>query len=128
MDHAPGLPRPTRRQFVQGSLAVAGCGLLSGCGRLAPPAGPSKMARVGILRPVSATNPYTDSIRHGLRELGYVEGGNLTVETRFADGDYERLPALAAELLGLGVDVLVTDGPANEAARRVTATTSIVMA
>ena len=119
---------PSRRRFVRAGLALAGLGLLSGCGVLPPSSGAPRMRRIGILRPVSADSPYTESIRQGLREQGYVEGQNLHVEYRFADGQYERLPDLAAELVGLGADVLVTDGPANHAARRVTDTIPIVFA
>jgi len=54
----------------------------------------------------------------GLRDLGYVEGKNFVIEWRFADGNYQRLPALAGELVGLNVDVLVTGGTAANSARR----------
>lgn len=65
--------------------------------------------------------------RTGLRELGYVEGKNVTVEPRWADGDYQRLPALVKELLALKVDVLVTAAtPPSRAAMAATKTTPIV--
>ena len=65
----------------------------------------------------------------GMRELGYVEGENLVIERRYAAGNYERLPGLAAELLQLKVDVIVTGGiQASSAAQKATATTPIVMA
>lgn len=66
--------------------------------------------------------------RAGLRGLGYVEGRNLQIGSRFADADNERLPALAAELVGLNVDVIVTWATGVVAARRATATIPIVMA
>jgi ABC-type uncharacterized transport system substrate-binding protein len=69
------------------------------------------------------------ALREGLRELGYVEGRNVLYETRFAEGHTERLPALAAELVGLKVDVIVAQGgPAGRAARQATASVPIVIA
>ena len=62
-----------------------------------------------------------EAFRHGLRELGYVEGKNIVVEWRSADGKPDRLPALAAELVRLKVDVIVTAGPpATRAAKEAT--------
>ena len=64
----------------------------------------------------------------GLRELGYVEGKNITIEYRDADGKYERLPSLAAELVQMQADVIVAGGsPAVKAARQTTASIPIVM-
>src|SRR3989442_10038964 len=71
---------------------------------------PGAIPRIGVLRPLSATDPLTEAFRHGLRDLGYVEGQNIRIEQRFAEGQYERLPALAADLVRLPVDVLVTGG------------------
>ena len=66
--------------------------------------------------------------RQGMRELGYVEGKNLVIEWRSAEGKYERLPGLATELVNLKVDVIVTAGtPATSAAQKATTTISIVM-
>jgi ABC-type uncharacterized transport system substrate-binding protein len=63
-----------------------------------------------------------------LRELGYLDGGNLILERRFADGKLERLPGLARELVQLHADVIVTaGGDATQAARDATATSPIVM-
>ena len=68
-------------------------------------------------------------LREGLRGLGYVEGKNIVYEARFADGAVDRLPGLAAELVRLKVDVIVTaGGPATRAAKQATSTISIVMA
>jgi putative tryptophan/tyrosine transport system substrate-binding protein len=64
----------------------------------------------------------------GLRNLGYVEGRNLQIEFRFAEGDNDRLPGLATELIGLNVDVILTYATGVQAARRATATIPIVMA
>src|SRR5262245_6618574 len=88
-----------------------------------------KVARIGILTPASeASTPVFDAFRQGLRELGYVEGKNITLEFRFAAGRAERLPALAAELVQLPVDVILTDtGAAAQAAKNATTTIPIVM-
>jgi len=69
-----------------------------------------------------------ESLRAGLRELGYVEGKNLVIESRWADGNYDRLPKLASELVGLKVDLILTSGtPGTRAARSATATIPIIM-
>jgi putative ABC transport system substrate-binding protein len=89
----------------------------------------AKMPRIGIL--VLGTPPHqgVDALRHGLRELGYVEGQTIAFESRWAEFKFERLPALAAELVRLPVDVLVTHGPQGvRAAKDATSTIPIVMA
>ena len=90
----------------------------------------SKVYRVGFLsvRPVSAYQPQLNAFRQKLRDLGYVEGGNLVIEERSAEGKYERLPALARELVRLKVDVIVSlDGvPPSLAAKAATKTIPIV--
>ena len=71
---------------------------------------------------------YYGPFRQGMRELGYVEGKNLVIEWRSAEGNNERLPGLAAELVNLKVDVIVTAGtPATSAAQKATTTIPIVM-
>ena len=66
--------------------------------------------------------------REGLRELGYVEGQNLVIEYRWAEGQYERFPALIAELLALKVDVIVTAGtPATQAVKKATTAVPLIM-
>ncbi len=90
-----------------------------------------KVWRVGILSPTSASlsSPNTGAFLKGMRELGYVEGKNLVIEWRFADGKLERLPDLAAELVQLKVDIIVTAGAtAISAAQKATTTIPIVMA
>ena len=87
--------------------------------------------RLGLLIPssFSAVASRIEAFRHGLRDLGYVEGRNITLEYRFADGQADRLPALVAELVQLPVDVLVVDGTtAIRHAQHATTTIPIVMA
>ena len=68
----------------------------------------AKVARIGYLAASLAANPHLhEAFRQGLRDLGYVEGRNLVIEYRDAEGKLERLPALAAELVALKVDVIV---------------------
>jgi putative ABC transport system substrate-binding protein len=85
---------------------------------------PMRVPRIGLLD----YTPSWEPLRQGLRDLGYVEGQNLILEYRSTDGRAERLPALAAELVQLPVDVIVTQGtPATLAARDATTTIPIVM-
>jgi hypothetical protein len=72
--------------------------------------------------------PRLGAFRAGLRELGYVEGQNFAIKSRWADGNYERLPELATELVRLKVDIIVTYGPtATRAAKEATGTIPIVI-
>ena len=68
-----------------------------------------------------------ESFRQGLRELGYLEGRNISFESRVAEGRAERLPGLAAELVRLKVDVIVASSQAAVAAKQATTTIPIVM-
>ncbi len=89
-----------------------------------------KVARIGVLRSGSPSSIASteDAFRQGLRELGYVEGQNIVMEYRFAEGKRDRLPGLAAELVRLNVDILVVAGvSATEAARQATTTIPIVV-
>ena len=91
----------------------------------------AKVPRLGLLIPgsSSAFAPRIEAFRHGLRDLGYVEGRNITIEYRFAEGQDDRLPALVAELIRLQVDIMVTDGEAAIlVAQHATTTIPIVMA
>jgi putative tryptophan/tyrosine transport system substrate-binding protein len=93
---------------------------------------PEKVPRVGYISPGSSSDPMRlrrfEAFRQGLRELGYVEGRNIALEPRWAEGKYERYPALAADLVRLKADVIVTvGGAATKAARQSTKTTPIVM-
>jgi len=90
-----------------------------------------RVPRIGILVGGSASSDSAriESLRRGLRELGYIEGKNIAIEYRYADGKPDRLSALAAELVALKVDLIVTAGPAaTRAAKEATKTTPIVMA
>src|SRR6201988_473797 len=89
----------------------------------------AKVPRVGWLSPGSATSDenFLASFRDGLRELGWVAGQNIAIESRWADGRFERLPDLAAELVQLKVDVIVANvTQASLAAKRATGTIPIV--
>jgi len=89
-----------------------------------------KMPRIGFLFYGSpGSSPEVDAFRQGLRELGYIEGQNIAVEYRFASGRVSQLPELAAELVRLNPDVIVTPGtPASVAAKQATSTIPIVFA
>ena len=92
---------------------------------------PAKVARIGFLAPTSASsNPErVEALWAGLRDLGYVEGKNIVIEFRWAEGKFDRLPDLAAELVRLKVDVIVTaTTPGIRAAKNATTTIPIVMA
>ena len=93
---------------------------------------PEKVPRVGYLSPGSPSEPFRqrrfEAFRQGLRELGYVEGQNIAIESRWAEGKYDRYPALAADLVRLKVDVIVAvGGRASEVAKHATRTIPIVM-
>ena len=91
---------------------------------------PTKVTPIGYLTAasLSANAARHEAFRQGLRELGYVEGKNIVIELRYADGNLDRLPALAAELVRLKVDVIVTGGgPTTRAAKEATSTIPIVM-
>ena len=92
---------------------------------------PKQIPRIGILTgaSVSAT-PLFEAFRRGLKDLGYEEGRNIALDFRFAKGQFDRFPALAAELVQLNVDVIITDGgnTAPSAARNATRIIPIVMA
>jgi putative ABC transport system substrate-binding protein len=90
---------------------------------------PAKITRIGYLDAVSlSVNAARVEFRQSLRKLGYVEGKNIFIEWRSADGKLDRLPALAAELVHLKVDIIVTGGrSATRAAKEATSTIPIVM-
>jgi putative tryptophan/tyrosine transport system substrate-binding protein len=117
----------TRRRF----LITLGAGVLAvPRGAVAQP--PSKAARIGYLyfgsRQSSLDTGRYDAFVQAMRELGYVEGTHFMIEARFADGNSERLPALAAELVRLKVDVIVATGtPAYRALHHATTTIPVVL-
>ena len=116
-----------RREF----LIALGAGVLAvPRGSLAQPQ--SKGARIGFLyygsRQSGLDTGRYNAFVQGMRELGYVEGTNFVIEARFADGKHERLPALAAELVRLKVDVIVATGtPAYRALQHATTTIPVVI-
>ena len=90
---------------------------------------PARIPRIGILSPSSASNSAgAEAFRQRLRELGFVEGKNITIDYRYAEGKLERLPDLAAELVRLKVDVIVTAASGILAAKKASATMPIVFA
>ena len=115
-----------RRAFIVGGVAVLAAPLTAG----AQQAG--KVARIGMLSQGRRPTSYSailDAFHRQLRELGYIQGQNIVIEYRWAEGRAERLPDLAVELVGLKVDVIVAGGtPAPLAAKHATTTIPIVMA
>ena len=114
-----------RRRFLLTSLAGALATPLTARAQQA-----MKVAQIGYLSgpPLSANAARIEAFRQGLRELNYVEGKNIIIEWRSTDGKLDRLPALAAELVGLKVAVIVTSGGApTRRAKEATSTIPIVM-
>ncbi len=102
------------------------------CGVVVEAQQPGKLRLVGFLAgaPLSTIQPRTEAFRQGLRDLGYVEGQNIAIEWRSADGKPDRLPSLAAELARLKVEIIVVAGgdQVARAAKQTTQTIPIVMA
>ncbi|MBI3373142.1 MAG: ABC transporter substrate-binding protein [Betaproteobacteria bacterium] len=128
------MPLPIHRPIARRRLLIA-----LAAGALAVPfvslaQQQGKIRRIGFLAVRSRStpsnrDPYYDAFAQAIRELGYVEGKNLVIEWRFADGKYERLPALAVELVQLNVEVIVSHSDtAVEALQRATSTIPIVTA
>jgi putative ABC transport system substrate-binding protein len=89
---------------------------------------PTKIPRLGYLIGAAFIPVRSEAVRQGLRQLGYVEGKNIFIEWRSAEGKLDRLPALAAELVRLNADVIVTAGPvATRPAKEATSTIPIIM-
>jgi ABC-type uncharacterized transport system substrate-binding protein len=91
---------------------------------------PVKVRRIGFLASASPSviSDRIEAFQQGLRELGYVEGKNIVIESRYAEGKLDRVPALVAELVALKVEILVSGGPIpTRAAKEATVTIPIVM-
>src|SRR5687767_11337320 len=90
---------------------------------------PAKVPRIGFLRGTDYPSAYTEAFRHGLRELGYVEGQNITVEYREGQSNVERYFELATELVRLKVDLIVVGGGTQpvQTVKKATSTIPIVM-
>ncbi len=121
-------PEMPRRAFM---AVIAGGLLAAPLAAEGQPAG--KLYRIGFLGVASPSDPrvqrFFEAFRNGLAELGYVEGRNIAIESRWAAGKYELLPSLAADLVRLKMDVIVTAAvPAIQAAKEATSTIPIVMA
>src|SRR4051812_6806846 len=113
--------RLARRGFLQGGTALVGLGLLAGCQAPRLPWQTAKLPRIGWLGN-AARGEELNAFRHGLGELGYVEGQTIVIEERYSDARMEMLPGLAAELVQLEVDVIVVaaGNPGVRAARDAT--------
>jgi len=113
------------------AISFALCAMLLVLGFPADAQQPAKVPRIGYLvgASLSTNAARIEAFRHGLRELSYVEGKNIIIDWRSAEGKFDRLPALAAELVSLKVDVIVTAGPTpTRAAKEATNKIAIVMA
>lgn len=121
-----------RRRLLRGGLALAGVGMLVGCGVGAPWVQPAaRVPRVGFLGAgsPSANQARVEAFRLGLRDLGYVEGSDVIFEYRYAEGKLDRVSELADELVRLNVEVILSAAPTpTRAAKGATATIPIVMA
>jgi putative ABC transport system substrate-binding protein len=114
-----------RRSLLLASLGVVATARVANAQRT------EKVYRIGFLGIANASSwaSQIGALQQGLRELGYEEGRNIVIEFRWAEADLSRLPKLAAELVGLKVDVIVTHGtPGSRAAKEATTTIPIVMA
>src|SRR5215831_4644634 len=111
------------------AIVVLLVGLCLAFVRFAEAQQPTKIPRIGYFsgNSASADSPRVEAFRQGLRALGHIEGQNIAIEYRYTDGKFERLPDVAAELVGLKVDVLVAvTTNAALAAKNATRTISIV--
>ena len=120
----------TRRAFAFALVALAACLGLVGPPRATDAQQPASPRRVGVLLAlVAPDSKEAQAFRQGLRDAGYTEGRDVMIEWRSANGDYARLPQLAADLVERKVDVIVADSTvATQAAKHVTSSIPIVMA
>jgi putative ABC transport system substrate-binding protein len=124
-----GLSGPNRKSKIQnrkwaGLFAIVVA--VTVCGARAEAQQAKKIPRIGILATVPA--PQHDAFQQGLRDLGYIEGENIVIERRYAMGNRDKLPELAAELVGLKMDAIVSLGPATPIAAKVIKSIPVVMA
>lgn len=114
-----------------GVLSVLFVAVLLAVADIAEAQQPKKVPRIGYLSPASTSGSEAslEAFRQGLRESGYIDGRNIIIEYRWAEGKLDRLPELAAELVSVGVDIIVTVGtPPVLAAKQITNTIPIVAA
>jgi putative ABC transport system substrate-binding protein len=120
----------SRRRLLKCGLTLVALGMLAGCGIPSPQVQPSppRMPLVAMLAGVAPPTPRVDAVQRGLRELGYVEGQNVIFEYRYAEGKEERLSQLAAELVALNPQVIVTiNSAAIRPVKNATSTIPLVM-
>src|SRR5207302_6654585 len=112
-----------RREFVRLVVGTAAAWPLAARAQQA-----GKVHRIGFLgsATAAASAKAVEALRTGLREFGYVDGTNIAIEFRWAEGIYDRFPQLVAELIATGVDVLITHGtPGTHVAKQATSTIPI---
>jgi putative tryptophan/tyrosine transport system substrate-binding protein len=123
--------RKSKIQNLKWGGIVALVVTLTVCGARAEPQQPKKVPRIGYLSAFDAAteSPRAEAIRPALRELGYIEGQNIAIEYRYAEGKQDRFPELAAELVRVKVDIIVVAGGTElvRAAKNATKTIPIVM-
>jgi ABC transporter substrate binding protein len=96
--------------MIKKTLALCVVALILASVRLADAQQPGKVHRIGFLRASVPPESYIEGFRHGLQKVGYIEGKNIIIEYRLAEGKSDRLPELAVELVRLKVDVIVASG------------------
>jgi putative ABC transport system substrate-binding protein len=114
-----------RREFI---TLIGGAAALPLAALAQQPGRVRRVPNVGILNYAAAGDALVDEFRSALSELGHIEGQTLTITYRWADGGFERLPSLAAELIASKVDVIIALGPATWAAKGATNTVPVVIA
>jgi putative tryptophan/tyrosine transport system substrate-binding protein len=127
----PAMNRSKQRPYGTKAIVALLVGLTLASVHLAEAQQAKKIPLIGYLYVAfPSTSPArTEAFRQGLRELRYIEGKNIVIEWRSAEGKFDRLPALAAELVRLKVDVIVSGGPqTTRSAKQATVTIPIVMA